>query len=89
MAGFFPWLESTGIATTVRDSLLLTSTLSAVHLLGFTLITGGAFVSNLRLLGVLLPDRRVLDVSGDAGQERCLAGRTLHSQIILSGGTPS
>ena len=68
MEALFAWLQATAVATTVRDSLLLTGTLSAVHLLGFTLVTGGAFVSNLRLLGVLLTERSVLDVARPAGR---------------------
>ena len=66
MSSFFVWLEGTGVATTVRDSLMLTGALSAVHLVGFTLVTGGALVSNLNLLGVLFRDRPVLDVTRPA-----------------------
>lgn len=68
MEALFAWLQATAVAATVRDSLLLTGALSAVHLLGFTLVTGGAFVSNLRFLGVLLHDRPVLDVARPAGR---------------------
>ena len=63
MTSFFAWLEGTRIALTVRDSLLLTGALSAAHVLGFTLTTGGALVANLNLLGVLFPDRSPLDVT--------------------------
>ena len=66
MEALFSWLQTTSVAGAVRDSTLLTGTLSAVHLIGFTLVTGGAFVSNLRLLGVLLAERPVLDVSRPA-----------------------
>lgn len=66
MAGLLDWLQATGVATAVRDSVILTATLSAVHLLGFTLATGGAFVSNMRLLGMVLRDRSVLEVSRPA-----------------------
>jgi hypothetical protein len=62
MEAIFDWVQNTGLAITVRDSLLLTSTLSAVHLLGFTVVTGGALVANLRLLGVLLPNRPIADI---------------------------
>lgn len=54
------------MAITVRDSLLLTGALSSVHLLGFTLTTGGAFVANLNLLGILLRDRPPIVVSRPA-----------------------
>lgn len=66
MAAFFVWLEGTRVAVTVRDSLILTGALSAVHLVGFTLSTGGALVANLNLLGVLFPGRRAIDVTRPA-----------------------
>ena len=66
MDALLTWLQATSIANAVRDSTLLTGSLSAVHLVGFTLITGGALVSNLRLLGMLLPERPVLDISRPA-----------------------
>ena len=66
MSSFFVWWEGTGIATTVRDSLMLTGALSAVHLVGFTLVTGGALVANLNLLGVLFRERPPVDVTRPA-----------------------
>lgn len=54
------------MAITVRDSLMLTGALSSVHLLGFTLTTGGALVANLNLLGILLRDRPPIAVSRPA-----------------------
>ena len=63
MEALLAWLQATSIAAAVGDSIGLTATLSAVHLLGYIVVTGGAFVSNLRLLGVLLPGHPVLDVS--------------------------
>lgn len=68
MAAFFAWLQTTGVASAVRDSLLLTGSLSAVHLIGFTLVTGGAVVANLRMLGVLLAEHQVSDVARSAGR---------------------
>ena len=68
MRVFLEWLQATGIATTVRDSLLLTGGLSAAHLLGFTLVTGGALVANLRLLGVLLREHAVVTVTRPAAR---------------------
>jgi hypothetical protein len=62
METVFVCLQSTAVAAAVGDSILLTGALSAVHLLGFTLVTGSALVGNLRLLGVILSDRAVLDV---------------------------
>jgi hypothetical protein len=68
MASFFVWLEGTRMAITVRDSLILTGALSAVHLVGFTLTTGGALVANLNLLGVLFPDRPPIEVTRPASR---------------------
>jgi hypothetical protein len=58
------WVETTRIAAAVGGSSILVGSLSSIHLLGFTLITGGALVSNLRLLGVLFADRPVREVVG-------------------------
>ena len=68
MGAFLEWIQATGLAATIRDSLLLTGALSAVHLLGFTLVTGGALVSNLRLLGALFPQYPVVEVSRPASR---------------------
>ena len=65
---FFAWLESTRVAMTVRDTLLLNAGLSAVHLIGFTLVTGGALVANLNLLGVLLRGRPPIEVTRPASR---------------------
>ena len=68
MASLFAWLEATRMATTVRDTLLLNAGLSAVHLIGFTLVTGGALVANLNLLGVLFPGRPHIEVTRPASR---------------------
>jgi hypothetical protein len=68
MAALFVWLEGTRMAITVRDSLMLTGALSAVHLVGFTLTTGGALVANLNLLGLLFPERPTMEVTRPASR---------------------
>jgi len=68
MSSLLEWFQATGVAATVRDSLVLTAALSAVHLLGFTLVTGGALVSNLRLVGALFPRYPVVEVSRPASR---------------------
>ncbi len=55
-------LERTGMAKGIANSLALTAGLSAIHLIGFTLLMGGAIVSNLRLAGVLFPQQPLVDV---------------------------
>jgi len=61
------WLESTSVATAVGGSLTLTASLSAAHLLGFTLLSGAALVLHLRLVGAMLQRTALLEVSRPAG----------------------
>ena len=72
VTSLFAWLEGTPVAATVRDSLMLTGSLSAVHLIGFTLTTGGALVANLNLLGVLFPERPAIEVTRPASRGMAL-----------------
>ena len=58
----FAWIESTSIATAVASSSTLTASLSAIHVIGFTLVTGGALVAHLRSLGAVLTRRPSVDV---------------------------
>ena len=62
------WLESTGIAASVASSTMLTASLSAGHVIGFTLVIGGALVANLRSLGALFRERNAVDVAGPANR---------------------
>ena len=45
------WIENTRVATAVGQSLLLTGLISAVHLLGLTLLAGGAAVALAAIAG--------------------------------------
>ena len=66
MAVFAPlwrWAEATTIAGTVRESVLLTGFLSALHLVGLTVVVGGVLVSSLRFLNVFFPDKPVPDIT--------------------------
>lgn len=62
---FFLWLQSTRVATTIANSLFLLAGLSAVHLVGLTLLVGGTLVSSLRMAGIFLAGRPVADITGD------------------------
>ena len=75
------WIETSRLASTIGQSLLLTGLLSAVHLLGMTLVTGGAVVSGLRLMGVLLRDGPVSAVAAAAGR-----GITVGLAVSLTSG---
>jgi len=63
MDGILAWLQATTLAGTVRESIGLTSALSALHALGFTCIMGGALFANLGRLGVLFPARPVRELT--------------------------
>jgi hypothetical protein len=63
IAASLAWIQSTRIATTIGGSTLLTGFISGIHLLGLTLLVGGALVSGLRMLGVVLTDRPIADVT--------------------------
>jgi hypothetical protein len=56
------WLQNTTVAMTIANSLYLLAVLSALHLVGFTLLMGSSLVGNLRLVGVLLPTLPVASV---------------------------
>jgi hypothetical protein len=62
------WLQSTGTAQAIAQSLMLTGFLSSVHLLGLMLVVGGALVSSLRLLGIMLADVPISSVAGPTGR---------------------
>src|SRR4029077_15262415 len=47
-------LQDSWLAHTIGESQMLTASLSALHLVGFTLVMGSALVSGLRMLGVAL-----------------------------------
>lgn len=64
----FAWLESTVIARSVGESLMFTASLSAVHILGFTLVMGSALLVNLRLLDLVLPQRALIEVTRPASR---------------------
>ena len=54
MEQFFSWLESTGFARTVGESVQITAWLSALHLIGFTLVMSAGVTWSLYASGVVL-----------------------------------
>lgn len=62
------WVEGTGMASAVRDSLGLTASLSAIHLVGVTLVGGGALVAGLRYGGLIFADQPLAAVARPAGR---------------------
>ena len=57
------WVQSTRLATTISESLMLTAVLSSVHLVGMPLLVGSVLFSSLRLLGLTFADRTVSEVT--------------------------
>ncbi len=51
-ADVFKWLEATSLAVYIRQSRLLYPVIEIVHIAGFILLTGSAFVFDIRLLGI-------------------------------------
>jgi hypothetical protein len=62
MSALLDWLQATSFARTVAASAQITAWLSAVHVVGFAVVTGSALVANLRGLGVLFPASPLGDV---------------------------
>lgn len=63
LAPLLAWVQQSRIAAIIAQSSLVTGLLSGLHLLGLTLVVGGALVSGLRRLGFVLVDRPVTDVT--------------------------
>ena len=63
IAAVLGWIQTTRIATTIGGSTLLTGFISGIHLLGLTLLVGAALVSSLRMVGIILTDRPLSEVT--------------------------
>mgnify|MGYP003578670865 CR=1 FL=1 len=61
---FWTSVQSSPAAVTVRDSLMLTASLSALHLLGMTILAGAVIVANLRLAGAAFTTQSIAAVTG-------------------------
>lgn len=55
-------LQDSWLAHTIGESQMLTASLSALHLVGFTLVMSSALVSGLRMLGVTLREVTAINV---------------------------
>src|SRR5262245_53685888 len=55
-------LQHSAVAMAIGNSLVLLAGLSSLHVVGFALVSGGALVSNLRLLGLMFRDRPVAEI---------------------------
>ncbi len=59
-------LQASWLARAVNESQLATASLSALHLIGFTLIMGGVVLCSLHLLGVLLSEQPTAAITRSA-----------------------
>jgi hypothetical protein len=66
MLPFFEWCESTWVGETIRNSLWLFPVIESFHLLALSVIGGAVLLVDLRLLGVVFPERRVAELAAEA-----------------------
>jgi hypothetical protein len=59
------WIESTGLATKIRQSLYVFPFLESVHVIGLSLVFGTIAIIDLRLLGIASRDRPFKRMSSD------------------------
>ena len=59
MLEFCQWLDQTAVGSTIRQSLWLFPAIETLHLLGMAALVGTITVLDLRLLGWVMPERRV------------------------------
>lgn len=65
IAAILKWLEGTGLATKIRESLYIFPLLEATHVLGLALVFGTIAVIDLRLLGLASAHRPFRRVASD------------------------
>ena len=64
-ASILEWLQGTGFATRIRDSLILFPLLEAVHVIGLALVFGTIAIIDLRLLGLASTARSFQRMASD------------------------
>ena len=65
IAGFLASLESSGLATRIRDSLYLFPLIESFHVIGLTLVFGTILIIDLRLLGIASTRRPFSRITSD------------------------
>src|SRR5205814_849876 len=63
LSAFFPAIEHSTIAITIRDSQIFTGLLSGLHLIGLTLLVGGVLVSSVGLAGMVVNDQPIAELT--------------------------
>lgn len=59
------WIEATGLATRIRESLLLFPVLESIHVIGLALVFGTISIIDLRLLGIASTERPFKRMASD------------------------
>ncbi len=65
IAGFLQSLESSNLATAIRNSLYLFPLIESLHVLGLTLVFGTIVIVDLRLLGIASVGRPFTRITSD------------------------
>ena len=81
LGDFFSQIESSSLALTIRDSTILTGTLSGIHLIGLTLLVGSVLVSSAALAGLIVNNQPVAELTR-ATRRASIAGLVIS---IISG----
>ena len=63
--GFLHWLETSGLAARIRDSLWLFPLIESTHVIAVTLVFGTITILDLRLLGVASTERSFKRMASD------------------------
>ena len=74
---FFKWANNTWLGQSISDSIWLFPAIEGVHIVALALLLGAILVLNLRLMGVLMRDRSLPQLS------RELETWTLSSLIVI------
>jgi hypothetical protein len=74
---FFKWANNTWVGQTISDSIWLFPAIEGVHIVALALLFGAILVLNLRLMGVLMRDRSLPQLS------RELETWTLSSLLVI------
>ena len=82
MLEFCQWLDQTGVGSTIRQSLWLFPAIETVHLLGMAALVATITLLDLRLLGWVMPERRVSQMAA-----RLLPGAWLGFGVQVVTGT--
>lgn len=67
-ASITTWIEGTRLALYIGESMWIIASLSALHVLGFTLSLGSALVLNGRLAGLMLGSVPMRDLAGEVSR---------------------